>query len=60
MNSTDIEKTHHYWHTLLNMKVLEKTESYLKLSYGDSQAFLAFSKIGKVYKPRFFITFYVS
>lgn len=49
MNSTDIDKTHHYWHTLLNMKVIENTESDLKLSYGDSQAFLAFNKIGKIY-----------
>lgn len=47
MNTTDIDKTHHYWHELLNMNVLSKTETDLKLSYGDEQAFVAFKKIGK-------------
>lgn len=47
MNTTDIEKTHHYWHSLLNMNVLSKSETVLKLSYGDKQSFLAFNKIGK-------------
>lgn len=46
MNTTDIEKTHHYWHTLLNLKTLAKTETDLRLTYSDTQAYLAFKKIG--------------
>lgn len=48
MNTTDIEKTHSYWHKLLTMKVLSKTETDLVMSYSEAQAFLAFNRIGKI------------
>lgn len=45
LNTTDIEKTQRYWHSLLNMKVLEKSDSSLALTYGENQASLAFKKV---------------
>lgn len=45
LNTTDIEKTQQYWHSLLNMKVLEKSDSSLALTYGENQASLAFKKV---------------
>lgn len=46
MNTKDIEKTHHYWHPILNMNVQSKSETEITFSYGESQAFLRFKKTG--------------
>lgn len=45
MSTTDVERTHFYWHTLLKMNVVAKGDSSLSLSYGDTQALLTFQKI---------------
>lgn len=47
MSCTDIEKTHFYWHTLLKMNIISKTDESLALSYGESQANLTFEKINE-------------
>lgn len=52
LNTVDIEKTHFYWHNLLNMKVLTKTETELVLAYDVAQAHLVFKKIGKSFRKK--------
>lgn len=47
MSCTDIDKTHFYWHTLLKMDILSKSEQSLTLTYGASQANLTFQKINE-------------
>lgn len=47
LNCTNIEKTLHYWHDLLQLNVITKTNKSILLAYGESSAQLEFVQLGK-------------
>lgn len=47
LNCTNIEKTLHYWHDLLEMNVITKSDQEILLVYGANSAQLEFNKLGK-------------
>lgn len=46
INSNDLQKTQSYWTGLLEIKLVERSDKEIRLTYGEKQAELIFKKTG--------------
>ena len=49
LNCSNLENTVNYWSNLLKMKILQKTDKTVTLTFGENQAKLIFNDIGKIF-----------